>query len=280
MKALLLFPKYPDTFWSYKHALTFIKKKASLPPLGLLTVSSLLPEAWEKKLVDLNVSELKDEDILSSDIVLISSMIVQKESVREIIDRVKSLGKYIVAGGPLFSALYNEFPDVDCFVLNEGEITIPLFLNDFDKGTVKHIYKSSIKPDINTTPIPDWSLIDINDYASLSIQVSRGCPYSCDFCDIIVMNGRVPRVKDAAQVITELDAIYATGWRGSVFIVDDNFIGNRKKVRLILKEIAVWMKEHNTPFLFSTEAPITVADDIEILELLKQSNFSGIFVGI
>jgi radical SAM superfamily enzyme YgiQ (UPF0313 family) len=165
-------------------------------------------------------------------------------------------------------------------VLNEGEKTIPLFLDDFDKGTVKHIYKSVIKPDITKTPIPDWSLIDINDYASLPIQVSRGCPYSCDFCDIIVMNGRVPRVKDAAQVIAELDALYATGWRSSVFIVDDNFVGNRKKVRLILQAIAAWMKQHNTPFLLSTEASITLADDIEIVELLKESNFSGVFVGI
>jgi radical SAM superfamily enzyme YgiQ (UPF0313 family) len=280
MKVLLIYPEYPDTFWSYKHALSFIHKKASLPPLGLLTVSSLLPKTWEKKLVDLNVSELKNEDICSSDIVLISGMIVQKNSVAEIINKVKSFGKFIVAGGPLFSSLYKDFPSVDCFVLNEGEITIPLFLKDFVSGKVKHIYKSAERPDITKTPVPDWSLINMNDYASMSLQVSRGCPYSCDFCDIIVMNGRIPRVKKTDQVIAELDAIYNAGWRSGVFIVDDNFIGNRKKVKLILKEIALWMKKYKRPFVFSTEASITVADDIEIINLLKESNFSGIFVGI
>jgi radical SAM superfamily enzyme YgiQ (UPF0313 family) len=280
MKALLIYPRYPDTFWSYKHALPFIHKKASLPPLGLLTVSSLLPKTWEKKLIDLNVNELKDEDIRSADIVLISSMIVQINSVKEIIKKVKPFGKFIVAGGPLFSVLYKDFPDVDCFVLNEGEITIPLFLKDIENGKVKHIYKSAEKPDIAKTPIPDWSLINLNDYASMSVQVSRGCPYSCDFCDIIVMNGRIPRVKDASQVIAELDAIYNTGWRGGVFVVDDNFIGNRKKVKLILEEIAHWMKKHDSPFCLSTEASITVADDTEIINLLKKSNFNGLFVGI
>jgi len=280
MKALLIYPKYPDTFWSYKHALPFIHKKASLPPLGLLTVSSLLPKTWEKKLIDLNITELKDEDICSSDIVLISSMIVQIDSAKETIKRVKSLGKFIVAGGPLFSTLYKDFPDVDCFVLNEGEITIPLFLKDFENGKVKHIYKSAEKPDITNTPIPDWSLINTDDYASMPLQVSRGCPYSCDFCDIIIMNGRIPRVKNPGQVIAELDALYNTGWRGSVFIVDDNFIGNRKKVKMILVEIAQWMKKYNRPFGLSTEASITVADDIEIINLLKESNFSSLFVGI
>ncbi len=281
MKALLIYPRYPDTFWSYKHALPFIHKKASLPPLGLLTVSSLLPAVWEKKLIDLNVSELKDDDIRSADIVLISAMIVQINSVKEIIKKIKLFGKFIVAGGPLFSALYKDFPDVDCFVLNEGEITIPLFLKDIENGKVKHIYKSAEKPDITKTPIPDWSLININDYASMSVQVSRGCPYSCDFCDIIVMNGRIPRVKDVSQVIAELDAIYNTGWRSSVFVVDDNFIGNRKKVKLILEEIAQngW-KSITVRSCLSTEASITVADDIEIVNLLKKSNFNGLFVGI
>jgi len=280
MKVLLIYPEYPDTFWSYKHALSFIHKKASLPPLGLLTVSSLLPKSWDKKLIDLNVSELKNEDICNADIVLISSMIVQVNSVREIIKKVKSFDKFIVAGGPLFSTLYNDFPEVDCFVLNEGEVTIPLFLEDFENGKVKQIYTSGVRPDISKTPIPDWALINQNDYASMALQVSRGCPYSCDFCDIIIMNGRIPRVKNAEQVIAELDAIYNTGWRSSVFIVDDNFIGNRKKVKLILKKIALWMKNHNRPFVFSTEASITVADDIEIVNLLKECNFSGVFVGI
>lgn len=280
MKALLIYPKYPDTFWSYKHALSFIHKRASLPPLGLLTVSSMLPAEWEKKLVDLNLRELTDEDILNADIVMISSMIVQIKSVKETIQRVKSFGKFLVAGGPLFSALYKDFPEVDCFVLNEGEVTIPLFLKDLENGKLKKVYKSGVRPDITNTPIPDWSIINVNDYASIPMQVSRGCPFSCDFCDIIIMNGRVPRYKKSVQVIAELDAIYNTGWRSSVFIVDDNFIGNRKKVKLILQDIAQWMKKYKRPFTLSTEASITVADDIEIVNLLKESNFSGVFVGI
>lgn len=280
MKTLLIYPEYPNTFWSYKYALSFINKKASLPPLGLLTVSSLLPANWVKKLVDMNVCELKDEDILNADIVMISSMIVQAKSAREVISRVKALGKFIVAGGPLFTTTHQDFKEVDCFILNEGEVTIPLFIKDWDKGNVKHVYTSSYKPDITKTPIPDWSLLQKEKYASMAIQVSRGCPYSCDFCDIIIMNGRVPRYKDPAQVIAELDAIYNTGWRSSVFIVDDNFIGNRKKIKVILNEISKWMKIHNRPFCLSTEASITVADDQEIIELLKESNFSGIFVGI
>jgi radical SAM superfamily enzyme YgiQ (UPF0313 family) len=278
MKVLLINPKYPDTFWSYKHALSFIHKKASLPPLGLLTVSSLLPKSWDKKLVDLNVSELKDEDIRNSDLVLIG-VIVQKDSAGNK-ERVKSFGKFIIAGGPLFSALHKDFPAVDCFVLNEGEITIPMFLKDFEKGKVKHVYRSDARPDITKTPLPDWQLINMNDYASMSIQVSRGCPFSCDFCDIIVMNGRIPRVKNADQVIAELDALYNAGWRSSVFIVDDNFIGNRKKVKVILNEIALWLKKNNRAFNFSTEASITVADDIELINMLKESNFTGLFVGI
>ncbi len=280
MKVLLIYPEYPDTFWSYKHALPFIHKKASLPPLGLLTVSSLLPKTWDKKLIDLNVSELKNADICDADLVFISAMIVQRDSVQKIIKQVKTLGRFIVAGGPLFSSLYKDYPDIDCFVLNEGEITIPLFLQDYENGKVKHIYKSALKPDISKSPIPDWSLINTNDYASMPIQVSRGCPFSCDFCDNIVMNGRIPRIKNADQVIAELDAIYNIGWRSGVFIVDDNFVGNRKKVKIILNEIALWMKKHNRPFTLSTEASITVADDIEIINLLKESNFSGVFVGI
>jgi len=280
LKALLIYPKYPDTFWSYKHALSFIHKKASLPPLGLLTVSSLLPKSWKKKLIDLNVNELKDEDILNADIVLISAMIVQRDSVEDIIKKVKPFGKFIVAGGPLFSTLYKDFPGIDCFVLNEGEITIPLFLKDIENGMVKYIYQSEEKPDITKTPIPDWSLINTNDYATMPIQVSRGCPYSCDFCDIIVMNGRNPRLKNPEQVIAELDAIYNIGWRNAVFIVDDNFIGNRKKVKLILNEITLWMKKYNKPFVLSTEASITLADDVEIINLLKESNFTSVFVGI
>lgn len=280
MNVLMIYPKYPATFWSFKYALSFINKKASLPPLGLLTVSSLLPKTWVKKLIDLNVSELKDSDILWADYVFISGMTVQRDSAKEVIDKVKIFNKFIVAGGPLFTKEYSAFAQVDCFVLNEGEVTIPLFLEGFKKGELKKIYESSEKPDLKSTPLPDWQLINPKDYASMCIQVSRGCPYSCDFCDIVILNGRVSRFKTVEQVKSELDAIYNMGWRRNIFIVDDNFIGNYSKVKEILKGIIEWMDIRNRPFTLSTEAPITLADNEELLGLMKKANFDAVFVGI
>jgi len=280
LKILLIYPEVPVTFWSFKHALKFVNKKAALPPLGLLTVANLLPSGWEKRLVDLNVSKLRDSDIEWADYVFISGMIVQKASAVEVIARVKKLNKFIVAGGPLFTTGYQEFESVDCFVLNEGEITIPMFLRDLEQGNLQHMYTSPEKPDVTTTPVPDWSLIKIKDYASMALQISRGCPFNCEFCDIIVINGRVPRVKTPEQVIAEFDALYTAGWRGSLFIVDDNFIGNKVKVTAILKVIGRWMKEKNRPFALYTEASINLADDPEIMHLMREANFNCVFVGI
>ncbi len=280
MNALLIYPEYPATFWSFKYALSFINKKASLPPLGLLTVASMLPVQWDKKLVDMNVSELKDEDIEWADYVLISGMTVQRASAQEVIDRVRQFGKLIVAGGPLFTNETESFKNVDCFVLNEGEVTIPMFLEGLKNGDLKRVYSSAERPEMTKTPLPDWSLIDPGDYSSMSIQITRGCPYNCDFCDIVVINGRVPRLKTVAQVRSELDAIYNTGWRGSLFIVDDNFIGNYSKVKQILSGIIEWMDEKKRPFSLSTEAPITLADNEDIVDLMRKANFVKVFVGI
>jgi radical SAM superfamily enzyme YgiQ (UPF0313 family) len=280
MRILLVYPEYPPTFWSFKYALPFINKKSSLPPLGLLTVASLLPESWEKKLVDENIEKVKDKDLNACDYVFISAMLVQKESSIKVIKRAKALGKKVIAGGPLFTTGYEDFPEVDIFILNEGEETIPLFLKDLERGEVKRIYTSKNKPDIKNTPLPDWSLINVKDYASLSIQISRGCPFNCEFCDIIVMYGRVPRVKDPEQIIRELDAVYNTGWRGPLFIVDDNFIGNKAKVKIILKEIKKWMQEKKYPFTLYTEASINLADDKELLQLMGEANFNSVFIGI
>lgn len=280
MKVLLVYPEYPATFWSFKHALPFINKKVALPPLGLLTVASLIPKEWEKRLIDMNGAELKDEDIVWADYVFISGMVVQRKSAKEVINRAKSFGKFIVAGGPLFSNEYNEFENVDCFVLNEGEITIPLFLKDLENNSIKHVYKSDEKPDMKTSPVPDWSLINSNDYATLSMQISRGCPYNCDFCDIIIMNGRVPRLKSPEQVIKEMDALYDYGWRGGVFIVDDNFIGNRIQAERILKRIVQWMDGKNKPFTLVTEASINLAENEKLMELMQKANFDSVFIGI
>lgn len=281
MKILLVYPQYPDTFWSFKHALKIVAKKASFPPLGLLTVAAMLPGEWEKKLVDMNVASLTDEDIKRADYVFISAMAVQRGSVEAVIARCRKLGTKLVAGGPLFTTEHHEFDGVDHFVLNEAEITLPPFLEDFGRGCARHIYTSSERPDITKTPIPLWSLIDMKKYSSMSIQCSRGCPFNCEFCDIIVLNGHKPRTKGKAQMLAELDALYSSGWRGGVFIVDDNFIGNKRKLKAeILPAIIEWAKGKKYPFALSTEASINLADDEELMRLMVEAGFNTAFIGI
>jgi radical SAM superfamily enzyme YgiQ (UPF0313 family) len=283
LKILFVYPQYPDTFWSFKHALRFISKKASFAPLGLLTVAAMLPNEWEKKLVDMNTATLTDKDLKWADYVFISAMAVQQDSAREVINRCKKFGTKTVAGGPLFSAGYEEFgfDDIDHLIFNEAEDILPLFLEDLEKGCAKHIYTSEERPDITKTPVPLWSLIDKKKYQLMSIQYSRGCPFDCEFCDIVVINGHRPRTKDKNQIIAELDTLYNLGWRGSVFFVDDNFIGNKRKLKSeILPTIIEWMKEKNTPFSLFTEASINLADDEELMRLMVEAGFNMVFVGI
>jgi len=280
MKLLLLYPKYPDTFWSFKHVLKFISKKAAFPPLGLLTVASMLPEEWEKKLVDTNVQNLTDKDIEWADMVFISGMIVQKESAQELISRCKAKGKKVVAGGPVFTTQHQNFKGVDHFVLNEGEITIPMFLKDLEEGNLKHMYTSMERPDVTKTPIPMWKLINPKKYAAMAVQYSRGCPFNCEFCDIVIMNGRVPRTKTPEQVVNEFQALYDAGWRGTVFVVDDNFIGNKLKAKELLPGLIKWQKDHNYPFALLTEASTNMADDEELMDLMTSANFSKVFLGL
>ncbi|RLB04265.1 MAG: B12-binding domain-containing radical SAM protein, partial [Deltaproteobacteria bacterium] len=281
MKILLIYPKYPDTFWSFKYALKFISKKASFPPLGLLTVAAMLPSHWQKRLVDMNVRPLSDEALQWADYVFISAMAVQKESAIEVINRCKRMGIKTAAGGPLFTAEYEEFKDVDHLILNEAEKTLPPFLEDLRKGSARHIYTTSEWPDLKQTPPPLWELIEMKEYASMNIQYSRGCPFNCEFCDIIVLNGRIPRTKDKEQIILELNSLYDHGWRGGVFFVDDNFIGNKKKLKAqILPAIIGWMKERNYPFSFFTEASIDLSDDEELMGLMVEAGFDTVFIGI
>lgn len=281
MKALLVYPNYPDTFWSFKHALKFISKKAVHPPLGLLTIASMLPGEWEKRLRDMNVEALDDKDLEWADYVFISAMAVQKESIEEIVHRCKKRGVKIVAGGPLFTAAHEDFEGIDHFVLNEAEITLPFFLADLEKGVVEHIYASDEFPDVRQTPIPRWDLAPMKKYVSMNIQYSRGCPFNCEFCDITVLYGRKVRTKGKEQILRELESLYSSGWRGSVFFVDDNFIGNRGKLkRDILPAIIEWMKKRKHPFTFSTEASINLSDDEELMQMMVQSGFDAVFVGI
>jgi len=281
MKILLVYPQYPDTFWSFKHALKFVSKKAAFPPLGLLTVAAMLPGNWEKKLVDMNVTRLEDSDIKWADYVFISAMVVQKKSVKEVVGQCKHLGAKIVAGGPLFTTGFEEFSGIDHFVLGEAEVTLHPFLEDLEKGHAQHIYTSSERPDISATPIPLWSLVDMKLYSSMNLQYSRGCPYDCEFCDIIILNGHTPRTKSKEQLISELDSLYEHGWRGSLFIVDDNFIGNKKKLKAsILPALIKWREGKKYPFALNTEGSINLADDEDLMRLMVAAGFNVVFIGI
>lgn len=281
MKVTLVYPRYPDSFWSFRYALNFIGKKSAHPPLGLLTVAAMLPDQWEKRLVDLNVQKLRDEDIKWADYVFISAMVIQRNSAREIIKRCKALGVKTVAGGPLFTMEPEEFEDVDYMVLDEAEATLPVFLSDLEKGTPGHIYTSKEKPDLQKTPVPKWDLINMNDYAVMTVQYSRGCPFNCEFCDITALFGRRQRLKPVDNMLSELEAIYKRGWRGSVFIVDDNFIGNKGTLKKkVLPAIIQWMEEHKHPFWFTTEASINLADDEELMDMMRRAGFIHVFVGI
>lgn len=281
MKALLVYPEYPVTYWGFQHALRFIHKKAAFPPLGLLTVAAILPDHFEKKLVDMNIEKLCDSDIIWADYVFISAMVVQKDSVRTVIDRCKKLGVKTIAGGPLFTSEHESYDDVDHLILNEGEITIPLFLEDLKLGLAKHLYTSEKWADLSTVPAPKWNLAKVKKYASLNIQYSRGCPFNCDFCNITTLYGNIPRTKSVLQVIAEMDAIYNSGWRGTVFFVDDNFIGNKRKIiDEILPALTEWMDIHGHPFVFNTEASINIADDEILMSGMVKAGFNAVFIGI
>jgi radical SAM superfamily enzyme YgiQ (UPF0313 family) len=281
MNILLVYPQYPDTYWSFKHALKFISKKASNVPLGLITIAPLLPDDWNKKLIDLNVGRLRDEDIKWADYVFISAMSIQLASVKQIIERCIHLKKKIVAGGPLFTEEYEKFPVINHLVLNEAEITLPLFIEDLKNGTPKKIYQSDKFADITKSPLPDYSLLKAGKYASAGIQYTRGCPYDCEFCDITALFGRHVRTKTSAQIIAELDQLLQIGWRGSVFFVDDNFIGHKKKLKNeLLPAVISWMKSNKNPFFFITEASIDLADDKDLMDMMVKAGFAKVFVGI
>ena len=280
MKILFLYPEFPDTFWSFKHAIKFINKQAGNPPLGLMTIASMLPEEWEKKLVDTNVQNLSSSDIEWADWVMISAMVVQRASAHKLIERCKTAGKTIIAGGPLFTSEFESFPLVDHFVLNEGEITLPMFMQDFEQGTLQRIYQSDQHPDLSMTPVPAWELLKLNRYATMNLQFSRGCPFDCEFCNITAMLGRKPRTKSAVQFIAELDKLYALGWRDSIFIVDDNFIGNKKILKESLLPALIKWQQGKTGIAFNTEVSINLADDPQLMELMVAAGFNTVFIGI
>ena len=281
MNVLLINPRFPDTYWSFKHALKFISKRSVNVPLGLITVAALLPGTWRKRLRDMNVVALKDSDIRWADLVMITAMAVQSDSVDQVIARCRQLKATIVVGGPLFTEEYDRFPKVDHLVLNEAEITLPLFIDDYIHGSPKRMYQTTSYADLMLTPKPDYTLLNLKKYAMAGIQYSRGCPFNCEFCDITALFGHKMRTKSPEQVIAELDLLYQVGWRGSVLFVDDNFIGNKRKLKeALLPQIIRWMKRHKHPFQFTTEASIDLSDDPVLMKMMVQAGFAKVFVGI
>lgn len=281
MNVLLINPKVPNTFWSLKSALKFISKKALLPPLGLLTVAAMLPVGWKKKVLDMNTTHLRDGDLKWADYVFLSGMVIQKQSVDQVIERCSQLGKKIVAGGPLFTAFPEIYTNIDHLVLKEAELTLPKFLKDLEAGHPKFFYNTHTRPSLAETPLPLWELIDTKKYAMMCLQYSRGCPFGCDFCDVTKLFGHTLRTKSTEQILAELDHIYTTGWRGEVFFVDDNFIGKKSTLKKeLLPAIIKWMQEKKHPFCFNTQASINIADDEELMSLMVQAGFDSVFVGI
>ena len=280
MKVLLIYPKFPDTFWGFNHALKFIRKKAAYPPLGLLTVGAMLPEEWPKRLVDINVTRLTEKDLSWADCAFISGMVAQRESACQIITLCKKAGLKVVAGGPLFTSEYEHFEEVDHFVLNEAEQTLPCFLADLGQGHARRLYMTFDFADIQETPAPLWELADLKLYAAMSIQFSRGCPFHCEFCNVTSLFGHRPRIKSAEQIISELDSLYDLGWRGQIFFVDDNFIGNKRYLKAhLLPALIQWQKDKRG-ILFNTEASINLADDEPLVEMMVEAGFDAVFIGI
>jgi radical SAM superfamily enzyme YgiQ (UPF0313 family) len=278
-KVLLVYPEFPATYWSFRHALKLMGKRSSFPPLGLMSVAAMLPPTWEQRLVDLNVKLLCSADIDWADLVFTSAMIVQQDSLRQVIRRCKARGKRVVVGGPFISA---DVPGIeaDHLFIGEAETTLPEFVRDLQEGRPRRFYRAEEKPALTSTPVPRFGLIDFRHYLAMPVQYSRGCPFRCEFCDIIEIYGRVPRTKTNEQMVAELEALYLAGWRGLVFVVDDNFIGNKRNVKGLLPVLAEWSERHGRPFSFLTEASLNLADDDELLGMMKRAGFRRVFIGI
>lgn len=280
MNVLLIYPQFPDTYWSFKHALSFVGKRAAQPPLGLMTIAALLPKSWRKRLIDTNVERLKDKDLDWADVAMIGGMQVQQEHLAAIVERCRARRLRTVVGGPIASSMSAAALKADHVVIGEAEDLIAALSRDLEAGGARPVYEASEKPAMVRSPLPDLSLIKMNRYSTMTVQYSRGCPFNCEFCDIIEIYGRQPRTKAVGQVLAELDQLQRAGWHGAVFVVDDNFIGNKKRAKELLTAMVKWQRDHGHPFRFCTEASLNLADDSELLQLMKDASFNSVFLGI
>ena len=282
MKALLLWPVMPNSFWSYQETLDLAGLRSTNPPLGLITIAAMLPSSWELRFFDRNVNFETDEDWQWCDLVIISSMIIQKKDFCELIQKGVTLGKKVAVGGPYPTSV----PDVaqeagaHYLILDEGEYTIPMFLEALKCGEEQGIFRSAEKPDVTQTPIPRFDLLELSAYLAITVEFSRGCPFQCEFCDIINLYGRKPRTKTPQQMLAEFEVLYQMGWRRLIFVVDDNFIGNKRNAKVFLRELIPWMESHNYPFVLLTEASLNLAEDQEMIDLMVKAGFTMVFMGI
>ncbi|MEJ2661116.1 MAG: B12-binding domain-containing radical SAM protein [Desulfobacteraceae bacterium] len=281
-KALLVYPEVPkNTYWSFSHTLKFINKKSAMPPLGLITVAALFPDGYDLKLVDMNVERLTEGHLRWADTVFISAMIVQKESFEKVVALCNRHGTPVVAGGPYATSCYPDITGVDHFVLGEAEPVFADFLSDYARGRAEKVYRCSKRPDLSQSVLPRFDLLKLKSYANMCVQYSRGCPFKCEFCDIWPVYGNKARVKPAEMTIAELQTLYDHGWRGPIFIVDDNFIGNQRKVKSqLLPALMDWQQANGRPFQLFTEASINMAEDPELLTAMNAAGFNEVFIGI
>ncbi|WP_299405192.1 B12-binding domain-containing radical SAM protein [Acaryochloris sp. IP29b_bin.148] len=282
MRVLLIYPLFPKSFWSFEKTLSLVDKKALLPPLGLVTVAAILPQEWEFRLIDRNIESVPESDWEWAELVILSGMIVQKEDMLNLVYEAHRRGKKVAVGGPFATSVPEEVQvsGADYLILDEGEITLPMFIEAIERGEESGVFRATEKPAVTETPVPRYDLLKFPAYDNMSVQFSRGCPFQCEFCDIIVLYGRKPRTKTPTQLIGELERLYELGWRGNVFMVDDNFIGNKRNVKLLLAELQGWVAEKNYPFSFSTEASVDLAQDHELMDMMIACNFNSVFLGI
>ena len=283
--ALFVYPKFPPSYWGFQYALEFMGKKSSMPPLGLLTIAGMFPDNYAMKVVDMNIEPLTDAHLQWADVVFTSTMIVQKESLYEVAERCNQADVPIIAGGPHPTSYYDNIKaetdaTINHFLFGEVEEIFEDFLTDFESGVAKEVYRETRKPDITKTPLPRYDLIDINSYGSMALQFSRGCPFNCEFCDITKLFGRVPRTKDNEQMLAEFEMLYKLGWEGSMFVVDDNFIGNKRDAMRLLPAVAKWQEERQFPFSLYTEASVNLVEIPEMLDAMTEAGFNMVFLGI